>query len=247
MFARIPSPPKYSAVALLIIAIAVPAMAGPLPLPVLNDMRARTVSSINDAEARIQRLTARIANATEQFNRQTDPGNLLPAGAYEQLLGNYGQELAELSAQVTGQQTFVASLSNHLHSIDEQIRSWRVINASADQLPVAKLPQVNDGPVLQPGTGQGTGSSNWLNAMILQFQSEPVMTPARSIRQYTYRDQIVYYVPAPCCDQLSTLYDANGRVMCSPDGGFAGGGDGRCLDFFEERTGELLIWADSRS
>jgi len=45
---------------------------------------------------------------------------------------------------------------------------------------------------------------------------------------------------------MSTLHDMNGRVICAPDGGFAGGGDGKCSDFFELRMDEVLIWSDTR-
>src|SRR5262245_10439476 len=89
-----------SALALLLIARAVPAFAGPLPLPMLGDMRARTMSEMSDAQARAKRLSARIADATEQFNKQTAPGDLASEGAYEKLLGEYTQEVAELSAEI---------------------------------------------------------------------------------------------------------------------------------------------------
>lgn len=57
----------------------------------------------------------------------------------------------------------------------------------------------------------------------------------------------MYYVPPQCCDQFSTLYDANGNVICAPDGGFFGTGDGRCPDFFTDRTNEKLVWNDGRT
>lgn len=54
--------------------------------------------------------------------------------------------------------------------------------------------------------------------------------------QYEYRGQLVYYVPPPlgCGDCFSKLYDASGKVLCSPDGGIAGFGDGKCVGFFSE-------------
>ena len=56
-----------------------------------------------------------------------------------------------------------------------------------------------------------------------------------------------YYVPPQCCDQFSTLYDADGAVICAPDGGITGRGDGKCPDFFQSRTNEKLFWEDSRT
>ncbi len=86
----------------------------------------------------------------------------------------------------------------------------------------------------------------WVATLIGSFQRAPVGNPPQSIYSYTYRGQTVYYVPAQCCDQFSTLYDASGQVLCAPDGGVTGQGDGRCSDFFGARTNGVLIWRDSR-
>jgi hypothetical protein len=40
--------------------------------------------------------------------------------------------------------------------------------------------------------------------------------------------QTYYYTTSPCCDLLNPLYDAQGKFVCAPDGGFTGRGDGRC-------------------
>lgn len=40
--------------------------------------------------------------------------------------------------------------------------------------------------------------------------------------------QIVYLHMALCCDQFNKAYDADGRYLCAPSGGFTGRGDGRC-------------------
>ena len=87
----------------------------------------------------------------------------------------------------------------------------------------------------------------WVDQLIQQFKSEPVGNPPQSITRYEYNDQVVYYVPAQCCDMYSTLYDAAGSVMCAPDGGIDGRGDLRCPDFQRLKTNEMLIWQDSRT
>ena len=89
-------------------------------------------------------------------------------------------------------------------------------------------------------------SPHWVDQLIVQFKEEPVGNPPQSIWRYTYNNQIVYYVPPQCCDQFSTLYDEDGNVICAPDGGFSGTGDGKCPDFFEKRKDEKLIWQDER-
>lgn len=86
----------------------------------------------------------------------------------------------------------------------------------------------------------------WVDQMIQTFKNEPVGNPPQSIWRYEYNGQVVYYVPAQCCDMMSTLYDPNGNILCAPDGGFSGKGDGRCEDFRTKRTQEQLIWQDSR-
>ena len=65
--------------------------------------------------------------------------------------------------------------------------------------------------------------------------------------EYEYQGNIVYYVPPQCCDQFSQLYDSNGKLICAPDGGFSGRGDGKCPDFSRVRKNKVLIWQDTRS
>jgi len=91
-----------------------------------------------------------------------------------------------------------------------------------------------------------TGNPDWIDRLIKKIESDPVGTPPLSIWRYEYNGQVVYFVPAHCCDIPSTLYDADGNVLCSPDGGIKGQGDGRCKGFFTDRVNEMLIWQDSR-
>ncbi|OGN95331.1 MAG: hypothetical protein A2Z71_03770 [Chloroflexi bacterium RBG_13_50_21] len=101
---------------------------------------------------------------------------------------------------------------------------------------------------LLAGCSQSTHARNpaWVDRLIEQYKSEPVGNPPLSIWRYDYNDHDVYFVPAHCCDIASTLYDVDGNILCSPDGGFTGTGDERCPDFFTQRTNEQLIWQDSR-
>ena len=102
---------------------------------------------------------------------------------------------------------------------------------------------------LVTGCASAAQSQNpeWVDQLIQQFESDPVGNPPQSIWRYTYSDQVVYYVPAQCCDMFSTLYDGEGNVLCAPDGGLDGRGDARCPDFFSQRTDEALIWQDQRT
>lgn len=87
----------------------------------------------------------------------------------------------------------------------------------------------------------------WVDKLVEQYESEPVANPPLSIWRYDYNGQTVYFVPAHCCDIFSVVYDADGNTLCSPDGGIAGQGDGKCPDFFDQRSNEQLIWKDSRT
>ncbi len=94
----------------------------------------------------------------------------------------------------------------------------------------------------------GDGSNpGWVNQLIKQFQEAPVGNPPRAIYKYEYQGKTVYYLPAQCCDQFSTLYDADGNVLCAPDGGLSGHGDGKCDDFLQSRSNEVVVWKDSRT
>ncbi len=95
-------------------------------------------------------------------------------------------------------------------------------------------------------TAGSNDNPGWVNRLIADFQSKPVGNPPQSIWRYDYRGEAVYYVPAQCCDQFSTLYNSQGTVICAPDGGITGRGDGNCSDFLSGRKNEKLIWQDPR-
>ncbi len=103
--------------------------------------------------------------------------------------------------------------------------------------------------MLLAGCSPTTQSANpaWVDKVIKQFENDSVGNPPQSIWSYEYNGQGVYFIPAQCCDMYSTLYDANGNIICAPDGGLTGKGDGKCPDFFSQRTNEQLIWMDTRT
>jgi len=85
-----------------------------------------------------------------------------------------------------------------------------------------------------------------IKALIKKFASEEKTNPPQKIYSYTYKGKKVYYVPGPCCDNFSDLYDSNCHLLGHPDGGFTGRGDGKFPDFAKEKTNEKLVWADKR-
>lgn len=87
----------------------------------------------------------------------------------------------------------------------------------------------------------------WIKNIIAEVESYPASNPRISLTQYQYRNQIVYYLPVThCCDFTSSLYNESGEFICAPDGGFTGGGDGKCSDFFTARQNAKVIWTDTR-
>ena len=94
-----------------------------------------------------------------------------------------------------------------------------------------------------------TGDENrpeFVDKLISQFESGPKKNPPGSIWRYNYKGLVVYYVSPSCCDIPSELYDSDGILICAPDGGIAGDGDGKCPDFFHARTEESRVWIDKR-
>jgi hypothetical protein len=91
------------------------------------------------------------------------------------------------------------------------------------------------------------GHPEWLTTLIRGFEGQPVANPPLSVTRYDYKGQVVYFVPQRCCDVFSDVYRADGTVLCHPDGGQTGRGDGGCVDFFTERKNPQLIWQDPRT
>ena len=85
-----------------------------------------------------------------------------------------------------------------------------------------------------------------VTALIQDLKNQPVANPPAYVASYDYSGQVVYYVPPRCCDIFGNLYDSQGQIICHPDGGIAGHGDGRCPDFLNQRTNETVIWRDTR-
>ena len=87
----------------------------------------------------------------------------------------------------------------------------------------------------------------WLMQMIDGFIKEPAADHPLIIRQFGYKGAVFYHFTSQCCDQFNYLYDVTGSMICAPDGGFSGGGDGKCPDFTGTRTGGAVIWENPKN
>ena len=85
-----------------------------------------------------------------------------------------------------------------------------------------------------------------VTALIHELEAQPPANPPAFVASYDYQGQVVYYVPPRCCDIFGDLYNAAGEIICHPDGGLAGHGDGRCPDFVSARSNERILWRDLR-
>ena len=101
-------------------------------------------------------------------------------------------------------------------------------------------------PVPLPAPTDTSARPDWLQKRIQAVLAERKRNPTVHIYQYQYRGQTVYFQSAPCCDQLTYVFDVKGKVLCNPNGGITGKGDGRCADFDKNKTGEKLVWQDPR-
>jgi len=118
----------------------------------------------------------------------------------------------------------------------------------------AKDPETSEIPLASTSAGvPGTSSTPttqrpaWIEKRITEFQGAPVANPPRAIWQCEYKNSVVYYFPPPCCDQYGQLFNAEGILLCAPDGGLTGHGDGACSDFFALRKNVGLVWQDART
>ncbi|WP_229725343.1 DUF6970 domain-containing protein [Hymenobacter baengnokdamensis] len=86
----------------------------------------------------------------------------------------------------------------------------------------------------------------WLRQRIESILATRKRNPIIRITRYEYEGQTVYYESAPCCDQYSTVYDVKGQILCHPEGGITGKGDGKCANFDKRKANEQLVWQDPR-
>jgi len=78
--------------------------------------------------------------------------------------------------------------------------------------------------------------------------NEGVRNPPAVISEWTLATgEKYYYVPPYCCDMFGLLYDSECNLICAPDGGIAGDGDGQCPEeILSNIENTEIIWQDKR-
>ncbi|MEO1803217.1 MAG: hypothetical protein AAFU33_00325 [Bacteroidota bacterium] len=79
-----------------------------------------------------------------------------------------------------------------------------------------------------------------------QILAEDPWEPTARIYEVTYQHQQAFFIPSHCCDIPSELYMPDCQLLCFPDGGLHGQGDGKCMDFEFQPDQAKLIWQDNR-
>lgn len=86
---------------------------------------------------------------------------------------------------------------------------------------------------------------NCIEKKIKSILNEPVRNPSAQVWKWQDDVNTYYYITSDCCDQFNYLYDDKCNVVCAPDGGFTGGGDGNCPTF-QGQLVKTLVWEDPR-
>jgi hypothetical protein len=85
-----------------------------------------------------------------------------------------------------------------------------------------------------------------VSAKIAEMASAPRANPPASVTRYRFLGEDVFFVPQRCCDIPSDLYSSRCELICHPDGGLSGAGDGRCPAFFALAREAEEVWRDPR-
>ncbi|MEK6478603.1 hypothetical protein WJR50_13750 [Catalinimonas sp. 4WD22] len=80
---------------------------------------------------------------------------------------------------------------------------------------------------------------------IRKIKREEVQNPPAKVWRWEADRHTYFYITSGCCDQFNYLYDDDCDIVCAPDGGFTGGGDGNCSDL-SEPIEYTLVWEDNR-
>jgi len=110
-----------------------------------------------------------------------------------------------------------------------------------------RLAAISLGLAITSGACAQSDAPPFVEKLIAKYKSISSASSPGSVWQYRYKGATVYYVPRlACCDIMSILYDASGKIVCRPDGGIAGSGDGKCPDFLATRKEGRQLWTDPR-
>ena len=85
-----------------------------------------------------------------------------------------------------------------------------------------------------------------IESKIIAIQNNSVTNPPTEVWRWVDNNKVYYYITSDCCDQFNLLYDTQCNLICAPDGGFSGQGDGNCPTF-SNNISKTLVWIDERN
>ena len=72
-----------------------------------------------------------------------------------------------------------------------------------------------------------------IEEQITLLKNKPAQNPVAEVWAWKTDTDTYYYITSDCCDQFNYLYNSNCTIVCAPDGGFTGTGDGKCPDLIK--------------
>lgn len=83
-----------------------------------------------------------------------------------------------------------------------------------------------------------------VHTLIDSLEAQPVASPPARVEMWSTTSASYIYSTSDCCDFFNYLRKWDCEVICAPDGGITGMGDGNCGDL--EIIDVRLIWEDDR-
>ncbi|WP_236971973.1 DUF6970 domain-containing protein [Membranihabitans marinus] len=83
-----------------------------------------------------------------------------------------------------------------------------------------------------------------IQAKIESLKTLHKQNPPAIVEEWETPSGTYYYITSDCCDQFNYLYDGFCNVVCAPDGGITGEGDGNCPVLTD--TVVTVLWQDER-
>ena len=80
---------------------------------------------------------------------------------------------------------------------------------------------------------------------IKDISNQDKWNPPAEVWKWEANGELYYYFSSNCCDEFNFIYNENCDVICAPDGGFTGTGDGNCPDL-EMQSIKSIVWKDNR-
>lgn len=85
-----------------------------------------------------------------------------------------------------------------------------------------------------------------IQTKIDDLMAREVQNPPAFVTKYRFNDADYFYISSDCCDQYSDLFDGDCQLICHPDGGITGNGDGKCEFELDQAEDMGRVWEDDR-